>query len=43
MAYKEVVLDESVVDIDSWLPDKAVDEVVKAILYQEAHTNDAIL
>lgn len=28
----EYVLDESILDIDSWLPQKAVDEVVALIL-----------
>lgn len=29
---KEYVLDESILDIDSWLPQEAVDEVVNAII-----------
>ena len=28
----EYVLDESILDIDSWLPQKAVDEIVQLIL-----------
>lgn len=28
----EFVLDESILDIDSWLPQEAVDEVVQLIL-----------
>ena len=28
MAYKNIILDESVLDIDSWLPEKAIDEIV---------------
>ena len=35
MAYKEFVLDESILDIDSWLPEEAVEEIVQAILYQD--------
>ena len=30
-----VVLDESILDIDSWLPQKAIDEVVQAIINYE--------
>lgn len=33
---KEVVLDESILDLDSWLPQSAVDEVVALILHLEA-------
>ena len=29
---KEYILDESILDLDSWLPQKAVDEVVNAII-----------
>lgn len=29
---KEFTLDESILDIDAWLPEKAIDEVVKAII-----------
>lgn len=32
---KEYVLDESILDLDSWLPQKAVDEVVHAIIEAE--------
>lgn len=32
---KEVVLDESILDLDSWLPQSAIDEVVKLILHLE--------
>ena len=35
MASKEIILDESILDIDSWLPKEAIDQVVQAILYQE--------
>lgn len=30
--YKTVVLDESILDIESWLPQEAIDEVVQAII-----------
>ena len=33
--YKTVVLDESILDIDSWLPQSAIDEVVQAITNYE--------
>lgn len=29
--YKEVVLDESILDLESWLPQSAIDEVVELI------------
>lgn len=32
---KEVVLDESILDLDSWLPQSTVDEVVVLILHLE--------
>ena len=31
MAYKNIILDDSVLDIDSWLPQEALDEIVEAI------------
>lgn len=33
--YKTVILDESILDIDSWLPQSAIDEVVQAIINYE--------
>ena len=33
--YKEVVLDESILDLESWLPQSAIDEVVELILQLE--------
>lgn len=33
--YKTVVLDESILDIESWLPQSAIDEVVQAIINYE--------
>lgn len=32
---KEVILDESILDLDSWLPQSAIDEVVALILHLE--------
>lgn len=32
---KYVTLDESILDLDSWLPQSAIDEVVELILYLE--------
>lgn len=32
---KEVVLDESILDLESWLPQSAIDEVVELILQLE--------
>ena len=31
MAYKDIILDDSVLDIDSWLPQEVLDEIVEAI------------
>mgnify|MGYP000274365165 CR=1 FL=1 len=36
--YKEVVLDESILDLESWLPQSAIDEVVALILSLEETT-----
>lgn len=30
--YKEIILDDSILDIDAWLPDKEVDKLVNAIV-----------
>lgn len=38
MAYEEIILDESILDLDSWLPQEAVDEIVQAILFQDKVT-----
>lgn len=35
MSFKEIFLDDSVLDIDAWLPDQAVDEIVQSLLEQE--------
>ena len=36
---KEYILDESILDLDSWLPQKAVHEVVNAIIEAEEIEN----
>lgn len=35
MAYKEIILDDSIFDLDWWLPQNAVEELAQAILYQD--------
>lgn len=35
MAYEEFVLDESILELDKWLPQEAVQEIVEAILLQD--------
>lgn len=37
---KEYVLDESILDIDRWLPQEAVDEVVNVIIEAEEIENN---
>lgn len=36
LMYREVVLDESILDLDSWLPQSAIDEVVALILHLDS-------
>ena len=31
MTYRNIILDDSILDIDSWLPQEAIDEVVEVI------------
>ena len=31
MTYKNIILDESILDIDSWLPENVIDEIVEII------------
>ena len=31
MTYKNIILDDSILDIDSWLPQEALDEVIEVI------------
>ena len=35
MAYKELFLDDSIFDLDSWLPQSAIDEIVQVIIKPE--------
>lgn len=39
MAYKNIILDDSILDIDSWFPQEAIDEIVEII---KAHANTSI-
>ena len=37
MAYNEIILDESVLDVDSWLPEFAIDKLVESLIeYQNS-------
>ena len=36
---KKVILDESILDIDKWLPQEAIDQMVEIILHLEAIEN----
>lgn len=36
---KEIVLDESILDIDTWLPQEAIDQIVEIILQLEEIEN----
>lgn len=31
MTYKNIILDDSILDIDSWLPEKAIDEIIAVL------------
>lgn len=31
MEYKNIILDDSILDIDSWFPQEAIDEIVEII------------
>lgn len=35
MAIKEIVLDDSILDLDSWLPKEAVEQIVQIISNQK--------
>ena len=43
MTYKNIILDESILDIDSWLPEKAIDEIVEVVgdIYQNKELLEA--
>lgn len=36
---KEIILDESILDIDKWLPQEAIDQTVEIILHLEQIEN----
>jgi hypothetical protein len=38
MTHKDVHLDDSILDIDSWLPENAIDNIVQLIMQQEEET-----
>ena len=38
MTYKNIILDESILDIDSWLPEKVIDEIVEIIKLEAQST-----
>ena len=44
MAYKNIILDESILDIDSWLPEFAIDKLVELLIINDVdshiHSND---
>ena len=35
MAYKDIILDDSILDIDSWLPETAIDDIVAILKEME--------
>ena len=37
---KEIVLDESILDLEKWLPQKAIDQTVEIILHLEKLSRD---
>lgn len=37
---KEIILDESILDIDKWLPQEAIDQMVKLICCLDSLEND---
>ena len=41
--YKEVILDESILDLESWLPQSAIDKVAALILYLEEQEEESNL
>ena len=40
MTIKEMVLDDSILDLDSWLPKEAVEQIVQIISNQKKHPNN---
>lgn len=39
---KEIVLDESILDIDTWLPQEAIDQTVELIRNLETHRENTM-
>ena len=39
---KEIVLDESILDIDAWLPQEAIDQTVELIRNLETHQENTM-
>ena len=39
MAYKNIILDESILDIDSWLPEFAIDKLVELLNIDEVDSH----
>ncbi len=39
MTYKEIILDDSILDIDTWLPQEAIDQMIEIILHLEEIEN----
>ena len=39
---KEIVLDESILDIDAWLPQEAIDQTVELIRNLETHRENTM-
>ena len=39
MTYKNIILDDSILDVDSWFPQEAIDEIVEII---KTHANTSI-
>ena len=37
---KEIVLDESILDIDKWLPQEAIDQMAELICYLDSLDNE---
>lgn len=37
---KEIILDESILDIDKWLPQEAIDQTVKLIYHLEKQSRN---
>ena len=40
MTYKEIILDDSILDINAWLPQEAIDQTVELIRNLEKQSRD---